>query len=308
MTEAGNRQGVLDTNAKGFGSFAHAGRSGKDATRAAGQAWTERCSHAGCRAAGAIGFRRARFCSTDCLRPALRTALDTERRQARLGSAISGPRPEGRNPIGRILVEQGAVTEQQLAQALCSQREAGAGRLGSWLRQQAGLSEADLAAALGIQWHCPVFRVGTLDAARMASYLPRQLMESCSAIPLRVAGSPGRLALCFEDHVDASLVQAVTRMHGMAVDAGLLTATGYWQAMRELLAVPLFGAEEAEERTSKSIEDTLEIVTRFTADQAARSLRVVAVHDRFWVRVLVGEPAAKAEYRNLLCTLPTAVQ
>ncbi len=314
--EDSNAQGTRAAMANGFRSlmparcFEHPG-----GTRARAEepnrcqtedAVGEQCGHKGCRAIGTIGFREALFCGAACLAPALRAVLHAERQEARQGKAVFGPGSGDRVPVGRILVEQGAITEQQLASALLSQQQAGTGRLGSWLRQQSGLGEVALASALSIQSRCPVFRIGNFDAVEMSTYLPRPFLESCSAIPLRLTGSPQRLALCFEGHVDPALAGAVARMHGIAVDAGLLTATDYWQAARELFDVRLAPAEQ---REAESIEEALRIIVRFATGTAARSLQVVAVHNCFWVRVLAPDPGRTGwVHLDLLCTLRTALQ
>ena len=315
--EQGNAQWVGAATASSYRSLTHAPsveraeRTRSRAEEADGfkeeNAMEEQCGRPGCREFGGVRFRGTLFCNTACLTPALRTALYAERQEARRGEVVSGIALQGRALLGSILVDQGAITEQQLASALCSQQDAGTGRLGSWLRQQAGLSEVELASALSIQSRCPVFRVGNFQAVEMASYLPRPLLECCGVVPLRLSGSPQRLALCFEDHVDATLAAAVGRMHdGMAVDAGLLTATDYWRAARELFAVPFAPAEQME---ANSIEEALRLIVRFTTGAAARSLRVVAVHNRFWVRVLAPDPGhAKWSHQDLLCTLRTAAQ
>ncbi len=251
-----------------------------------------RCAVRECADEGRFVFNGQRACSRRHLELLLRAAVLEEQTQAMRAALRAKPRVL----MGRILIEQGTITETQLEQALLSQRSTGAGKLGSWLKQQVELPEADFTAALSIQWRCPVFRLGNFAPARMAAFLPRPLMEKLDAVPLRLSGSPQRLSLCFEDHVDYELLGAAERMHGVATDAGLITATEFWQATRELLGVrfPRVVAVEA-----SSPDCMVESMSRLLVKANAAESRMVAVRDCYWLRLW---PTADALPCDLLCT------
>ncbi len=243
------------------------------------------CAVHGCPDPGRYRFYGQQACSVRCLELLLESAVLAEQSLATASALKARPRVQ----LGRILIEQGTINEAQLEQALRSQRATGAGRLGCWLKQQVELPEADFTAALSIQWRCPVFRTGTFTPARMASYLPRPLVEEQGALPLRLTGSPERLSLCFEDHMDYELMGAAERMHGIGVDAGLLTATEFWTATRDLLSVPFPRVVTME---APSAECMIEAMGRFLAAAGASDARVVAVHGCYWLRIWTAAPRA----------------
>ena len=255
------------------------------------------CAVHGCLGEGRYGFHGQRACSRQCLELLLRSAVIEEQTRSTAAALKARPRVQ----LGRILIEQGTINEAQLDQALRSQRATGAGRLGCWLKQQVELPETEFTAALSIQWRCPVFRIGTFTPARMASYLPRPLVEQQGALPLRLTGSPQRLSLCFEDHVDYELMSAAERMHGVGVDAGLLTATEFWAATRELLSVPFPRVETVE---ASSPDCMTEAIGRFLVEAHAQEARMVAVHGCYWLRIWTASrsPLLSPVPYDILCT------
>ncbi|WP_158615540.1 hypothetical protein [Acidipila sp. EB88] len=236
------------------------------------------CAVVACAAQGVYHFNGQWACSVDCLEQLLRAVVIAEQALAAAAALHAAPRVK----LGRILIEQGIINEAQLEQALRSQRSVGAGKLGCWLKQQVELPEADFTAALSIQWQRPVFRMGAFQAARMVSYLPAALMEKHGALPLRITGAPERLSICFEDHIDLELLSAAERMHGLSVDAGLLTATEFWQVTRELLGQrpPACVSVEA-----ASVPGMTAAMSQLLCDPAVITSRLVAVHGCYWLRV-----------------------
>ena len=259
-----------------------------------------RCAAQGCTGEGRYHFGGQQACSRACLQALLRGSVLEEQALAARIAVNALPRVQ----LGRILIDQGTINEAQLEQALRSQRATGAGRLGCWLRQQVELPEAEFTAALAIQWRCPVFRTGTFAPARMASYLPRPLAEEQGALPLRLTGSPARLSLCFENHVDSELMSAAERMHGIHVEAGLLTASDFWAATRALLSVPFPRVAVVE---ACSVEGMIEAMSRFLIESdaaGAAEARMVAVHGCYWLRTWTAAWGGSQELveRDVLCT------
>ena len=116
----------------------------------------------------------------------------------------------------------------------------------------------------------------------MVEYLPRPLVEEHGALPLRISGTPERLTLCFEDHVDHELMSAVERMHGIGVDAGLLTASEFWQGTRDLLSVSFPRTEMV---VAASHDGMIGAMSRLLAQAAPEEARLVAVHGCYWLRL-----------------------
>ncbi len=257
----------------------------------------QQCTVVGCTGKGRFSFHGRFACSRECLELLLRMAVLEEQTEA----TAAGLRQSARVQLGRILIEQGTITEQQLDRALRAQRATGAGRLGCWLKQQIELPEADFTAALSIQWRCPVFRIGTFASLRMAQYLPRPLIEAHGALPLRVTGAPSRLSLCFEDHLDSELLSAVERMHGIAFETGLLTATDFWEVTRQLLSGPFPPVVTV---SASSQEGMTEAMSRVLVDCEATDSRMVAVHGCYWLRFWTGRESETGETASydILCT------
>ncbi len=256
------------------------------------------CSVQGCEGVGRYRVNELAACSSECLEQLLRGVVLEEQAFATAAALKAGPRVQ----IGRILIEQGTITEPQLERALRSQQAAGAGRLGCWLKQQVHLPEADFTAALSIQWRCPVFRLGTFNAGRMISYLPRPLVEEHGALPLRLTGTPARLSIAFEDHIDYELIHAAERMHGISVDAGLLTAPDFWQVTRNLLelrppAIPILQAP--------SHDCMAQALSRALTQAPIAEARLVVVYGCFWLRAWLrpgSQAAPHAGFVDLLCS------
>ncbi len=263
------------------------------------------CASPECGGATRFRLNRRAACSPECLRFLLSSIVREENRRTGEAAACLDWQPP--QPfIGRLLVEQGSVTEAQLAQALESQRATGAGRLGCWLKQHMQLRDAELTAALALQWRCPRLRVGTFAPAAMAAYLPRPLLEQHGALPLRVTPLADRLSLCFEDHKNPALIRAVERMHGLEVEAGLLTAPEFWRTTRELLAVRFPRVKTVD---AGSPESMMEAMARLLALSDVAEARLVAVEDCYWLRVWIASESdgstSRIEMCDVLCTLRT---
>ena len=249
----------------------------------------------------AVSFAGQALCGPVCLEAAFRTTLAAEHGLSTAAALETGPRVR----IGQILVEQGVITEAQLERALRSQRLTGAGRLGTWLLDQTQLPEEDFAAALSIQWGCPVFRVGVFAAQRMAEFLPRCLVEKLGALPLRVSRHPERLTICFEDRLDAELLRACQRMHGMRVEAGLMASNEFWHGSAELLKAN-FPASCLIEATSldEMIGAMVETMTRSEAVNA----QLVYVQGYYWLRMWAVEGQPRTVAGDVLCTVRASAE
>jgi hypothetical protein len=257
------------------------------------------CANPECRGVPQEGLKGAfagrSLCSPECLEAVFRATLAREHALSTEAALQTGPRVR----IGQILVEQGVITEAQLERALRSQRLTGAGRLGTWLRQQTQLPEEDFAAALGIQWQCPVFRIGVFAPERMKAFLPRPLVEMLGALPLRISRNPERLTICFEDRVDAELLRACERMHGIPVEAGLLASNEFWLGTGELLKAgfPPYCLVEA-----SSLDEMVSAMIETMARSEAIDAHLVLVRGYYWLRMWVPEKSG-ALARDVLCTV-----
>jgi hypothetical protein len=110
--------------------------------------------------------------------------MSSERRTPQVRPAPGGEKPDPTSarrddePLGKLLVESGAVKREQLEQALIQQRKTFL-PLGRILRDEHGLATAALAAALRRQNYCPrvflrFFPVETATAALLPAKFCRQ--------------------------------------------------------------------------------------------------------------------------------------
>ena len=125
-----------------------------------------------------------------------------------------GLQGHARRPIGRILVEQGAIDEEQLVLALV--HRARGLRLGSWLVHAGIITAPQLAAAVAEQCGVPWEDVDTRSIKRrVIDQLPRQLALHYAVLPLREDGST--LVLATEAEIDPVSAAALARKIGRPV-------------------------------------------------------------------------------------------
>lgn len=127
---------------------------------------------------------------------------------------LLGERSRVRRPLGRILVEQGVITDEQLADAL-THRARGL-RLGSWLVHEGTITAAQLAAAVAEQSGVPWERVETtaLDAETIA-LLSAEAALRYAVLPLREEGAT--LVVGCEGDLDPVSLAALARKIGRPV-------------------------------------------------------------------------------------------
>lgn len=235
-------------------------------------------------------------CGKACAEELLRAAIARE--QALNTAAALEHRP--RVQIGRILVEQGTITEAALEQALRSQKATGAGRLGCWLKQQTHLPEEAFTAALAIQCHCPVFQLDGFAADCMAFYLPKFLIENLAAVPLRLINDPAHLFICFEDRIDHELVKALERMHQLPVHAGLVLNSDFWQASGELASAPF---PDARVVLAPDLDVMIEAMAQTLERSKATAARLVSLHGYHWLRFWTAAPQEETTVHDVICSV-----
>jgi len=86
-------------------------------------------------------------------------------------STMRGPKV----PIGKLLIDQGKITPDQLKQALTAQQQSPGVKIGRILVEQGYVSERDVLNAYAQQINIPAF-----DPAKM----PPEMVTFCQALPL----------------------------------------------------------------------------------------------------------------------------
>ena len=221
-------------------------------------------------------------CSPVCLEEMVRAALMRESQQ----SMEPGAAHRHRVPLGLMLYSRGVISREQLRGALAAQRESEASggpqrRIGRWLIEQSSLNEVELTRALSLQWNCPLYSAERLDAARAAQLMPRLLVDTCGAAPLRRTGS-GRILVAFEDALDHCLSLALERMHGAPVEAGVMAAHEF-RRVRETLVEAKYPKLRLIEVANRNV--LARALTRRIEQFQPLDARLVRVREYYWLRM-----------------------
>lgn len=219
-------------------------------------------------------------CSQACMQEIAQASI---LREAAEGNAQSTQKfvHQHRVPLGLVLLSRGAITQEQLRRALEAQKKAGQGRLGEWLVKQKAVNEEQVARALSAQWNCPVLTGAPHDPVVMAPVLPRLLIDSFGAVPLRMAGRE-LLYVAFDERMDRSLVLAVERMLGLKVEAGVLRDSEFRRAQQDVLRA---GFPKARLLEAANMRGLIHAFTAMLEERKAVRSRIVRVHDYYWLRI-----------------------
>lgn len=225
------------------------------------------------------GFEGQWACSAECMGDLVRAAI----RRESWGAGNEGTHPH-RIPIGLSLVEQGAITFDQLQAALAAQKQAKAGeslRLGQWLVRNGVLDEAALTRALGAQWSCPVFSLAGSRPEELASAMPQFLSAALHAVPVRVVRGQ-LLYVAFPASIDRSLAYAMERMAKLRVSCGVVSDSEFSAAQAAYLR-----AEAPRIRLLETAGTGVlaRAVTKLIESEKCVDARLVRVHDYFWLRL-----------------------
>jgi adsorption protein B len=148
-----------------------------------------------------------------------------------------GEQNKVRKPLGNILVEQGALTEEQLTNAL---KQARPGlRLGGYLVHEGIISVRQLAQAVAEQSHALWERIEAINIdADLIKILPAEVALQYAVLPIRITHET--LTLASEAYVDPVSLAAISRKLGRRVEY-VITTKGqvsvglrYWYASEKV--------------------------------------------------------------------------
>jgi len=248
-----------------------------------------RCANVGCPYIGkpwsawlhstsAVEFEGRWYCGLSCLKSAISFRVHT------LLASFHQEKPRTfRIPLGLLLINRGALTQEQLRSALQQQRELGRGRIGDWLLQLGMVNEDQLTQALGQQWACPVFPLELQPTkASWGDLLPVPLLESASAVPVH-ASPDGRLVhLAFADRVDHTLLYAVEQMLGCRTVACVASATSIARLLEHLRRTA--AREETSFNTVRDPRDVNSTITNYAEELQATRISLARAAAYLWVR------------------------
>lgn len=220
-------------------------------------------------------------CSPACLEDIVSAAITRELGE-RGDSVEAATVHQHRIPLGLMLLSLGQITQEQLKKALAAQKKSRTGqRLGEWLIEQGAVDEEQVTRALSSQWNAPVLSIDQYNSSAMAVTLPRLLIDSRGALPLRLAGRR-LLYFAFESRVDRCLMLAVERMSGLKVEAGLLRTSVFQRCRGEVLRASFPKVRLLE---AGSMRGLVHAMTGMIEERKPVEARLLRVHDFFWLRI-----------------------
>ena len=119
--------------------------------------------------------------------------------------------------LGELLIESGAITQEQLVEALAYQKESGGNLLlGEVFEKLALCSEEQIMASLAAGYGVPFVRVSPRVAdPRIMDVLPREFLEKYTVLPLfKVRNS---LSMAINEPANVFLIEEVERLTGLEV-------------------------------------------------------------------------------------------
>lgn len=92
--------------------------------------------------------------------------------------------------IGEVLIENGSITQEQLAKALAQQKQGPGKLLGQILIEMGLVIEEDIVVALATQFNTPYLPIGNFDLTKTREgLLPKELIQKYRCIPLERIGN-----------------------------------------------------------------------------------------------------------------------
>jgi hypothetical protein len=248
-----------------------------------------RCASAGCphrgkfwsawlHATRGVEFEGRWYCELSCLK-----SFVAFRVQSLLASFRQEKPRAFRLPLGLLLINRGALSQEQLRSALQQQRESGRGRIGDWFLQLGMVTEQQLTQALGQQWGCPVFPLD-FQPAKLSwnDLLPVPLLESACAV-LAHASPDGRLLhLAFADPVDHTFLYAVEQMLGCRTVACVSSASVIARLLDHLRRTA--AREETSFDTVRDPCDMTSTICNYAEELQATRISLARAAAYLWVR------------------------
>jgi hypothetical protein len=154
-----------------------------------------------------------------------------------------------RVPLGLLLLGRGVINDQQLKSALAVQRQSGTGRLGRLLMDLGAASAQDVSTALAAQWGCGVFPIERNKRYRDCSQLlPLALIESARLIPVHYHDESQLLFVAFADDIDHTALYSIERQLGARTEPCVITESAMDLALHQV---------RSESRPSEIVFETL---------------------------------------------------
>ncbi len=140
-----------------------------------------------------------------------------------------------KTPIGKMLLEQKTINQDQLGDALEKQQQEG-GRLASKLMEMGVTSEEDLLLALGDQLGVPAVDLArTVINLKSLDLVPEQVAMDAMVLPLSI--EPEQVILGMANPLDKSVVDEITFVTGKKVEPYVVLEARLKKVIREAYAL-----------------------------------------------------------------------
>ena len=139
-------------------------------------------------------------------------------------------------PIGEILIEQGAISQEQLQMALKEQKNSTKKRrLGEVLIQLGMVEERDIVVALSIQFNFPYLSLRNISLkGDLLKLVPANLVRQCHFIPIDKTGSI--LTVIMSDPSDENAISEIEKSTKCKVHAFIGTHSEIEHAIEQYYA------------------------------------------------------------------------
>lgn len=207
-------------------------------------------------------------------------------------------RREARLPLGLVLLSAGVIDDRLLKNTLDLQRQSGSGRLGDLLMQSGALTEQQITTALGVQWNCPVFPLEECPKfLELAGWVPLPLLESFHMALVHYLPASDHLYVAFSEGVDYSVLYALEQLFDCRTEPSLASRSALDRALVEIRRHP-----RPPERLLEDIGDpasVARVIRQHVASLNADEVRIVRCGVYVWARIR----APKVPVTNLLFRL-----
>ncbi len=163
--------------------------------------------------------------------PLPRPGIESVRPQDRPPARPGGPTLLRREPLGRILLQMGVITEEQLERAL-EIHERTREKLGRILVSMGAITEQDLAKAIGIQWNYPYVSLASAEVdPEVVRMVPHHLCMRHKVLPYARNGS--KLLVAIVDPLNLLALDDVRLITGLDVEPRITTEEELLQALQK---------------------------------------------------------------------------
>ena len=149
--------------------------------------------------------------------------------------------------IGEILVENGSITQKQLGEALNYQKKQPAVLLGKILIELGYVSEEDIVVAVATQYNVPYLPIGNFSLTETAETLiPKELIQKHVCVPLERIGN--LLTVVMADPTNEQAIREIEEATKCRLQAFVATASEITSVLKSRFHLNVSQAPELAEK------------------------------------------------------------